>query len=59
MKQGGIRRLNIPANMAFVEGVGDGKPGPIPSGFGPRRQILTRIDRETWYFEIKMIKVKE
>jgi len=35
-----------------------GKPGPLPAGFGPRRQILTRLDREVWNFEIKMLKVK-
>ena len=58
MRAGGIRRLNIPPNVAFVEGVGDGKPGPMPADFGPRRQILTRIDREVWYFEIKLLKVK-
>jgi hypothetical protein len=58
MKVGGIRRITIPSNLAFVEGVGDGKPGPMPAGFGPRRQILTRIDTETWYFEIKLTKLK-
>ena len=58
MKTGGVRRINIPPKMAFVEGVGDDKPGPMPAGFGPRRQILTRLDREVWYFEIKIIKIK-
>jgi hypothetical protein len=58
MKAGGVRRMNIPPNVAFIEGVEDGKPGPLPAGFGPRRQILTRADREVWYFEIKMLKVK-
>ena len=59
MKPGGLRRINIPANKGFlVSGVGDDKPGPMPSGFGPRRQILTRIGSETWYFEIKVTKVK-
>lgn len=51
-------RMNIPPQLAFIEGVEDGKPGPIPAGFGPKRQILTRIDREVWYFEIKLLKVK-
>lgn len=59
MKVGGVRKLNTPANVAFVAGgVGDGKPGPMPAGFGPRRQILTRISTETWYWEIKLLKVK-
>eukprot|EP01035_Chromulina_nebulosa_P034212 gene34212-45883_t len=58
MRTGGVRRINIPPNMAFVDGVGDDKPGPMPYGFGPRRQVLTRMDREVWYFEVKMIKIK-
>eukprot|EP01035_Chromulina_nebulosa_P018502 gene18502-24219_t len=58
MRVGGIRRVNIPPKLAFVEGVEDGKPGPIPNGFGPRRQVLTRLDREVWYFEILLTKVK-
>jgi FKBP-type peptidyl-prolyl cis-trans isomerase len=58
MKVGGVRRMNIPPLMAFVAGVGDDKPGPMPAGFGPRRQIETRIDKEVWYFEIKVIKVR-
>ena len=58
MKVGGVRRMNIPPNMAFVSGVGDDKPGPMPAGFGPRRQIETRIDKEVWYFEIKVTKVR-
>ena len=58
MKVGGVRRMNIPPELAFVEGVGEGKPGPMPQGFGPQRQILTRIDKEVWYFEIKVTKIK-
>ena len=59
MKVGGIRRMNIPPNVAFTEGVGDDKPGPMPQGFGPRRQILTRIDKEVWYYEIQLVKVRQ
>lgn len=58
MKVGGVRRINVPPAYAFVEGVGDGKPGPMPAGFGPRRQIETRLDREVWYFEIKVTKLR-
>ena len=58
MKQGGVRRISIPPSAAFVGGVGDDKPGPMPAGFGPRRQILTRIDREVWFFEIQLTKVR-
>ena len=59
MQVGGVRRMNIPPGVAFTEGVGDDKPGPMPAGFGPRRQILTRIDKEVWYFEIQLVKVKQ
>ena len=59
MQVGGVRRMNIPPNVAFIEGVGDDKPGPMPAGFGPRRQILTRIDKEVWYYEIQLVKVKQ
>ena len=58
MRVGGVRRVNIPPGEAFTEGVGDDKPGPMPAGFGPRRQILTRIDREVWYFEVQLVKVR-
>ncbi len=39
MKQGGVRRLICPVNTAYVGGVDDGNPGPLPAGFGPRQQI--------------------
>lgn len=58
MRAGGVRRVNVPPKLAFVEGVEAGMPGPLPQDFGPKRQILTRMDRETWFFEIQMIKVK-
>ena len=58
MRVGGIRRLNIPPALAFTGGVEAGMPGPLPTDFGPKRQILTRLDREVWYFEIKLNKVK-
>lgn len=58
MKVGGVRRLSIPPSLAFVEGAGDNLPGPMPAEYGPRRQIATRKDRETWYFEIQVTKVR-
>jgi FKBP-type peptidyl-prolyl cis-trans isomerase len=39
MKAGGVRRLLIPPSLAYVEGLEDGKPGPLPAGFGPRQQM--------------------
>ena len=57
MKVGGVRQFKIPPSLAYRE-VGDDAPGPMPAGFGPRRQILTRIDNEVWYFQVKLLKVK-
>ena len=59
MKVGGVRRINIPPSLGYTEGVGDGKPGPMPAGFGPRRQIEVRKDKEVWYFELKLLKLKQ
>jgi FKBP-type peptidyl-prolyl cis-trans isomerase len=39
MAQGGVRRLLIPPSLAYVTGLEDGKPGPLPYGFGPRQQM--------------------
>ncbi len=39
MKVGGIRRIVMPPSLAFVEGVEDGMPGPIPVGFGPKQRV--------------------
>jgi hypothetical protein len=39
MKVGGVRRILIPPSLAYVEGLEDGKPGPLPAGFGPRQQM--------------------
>jgi hypothetical protein len=58
MKVGGVRRINIPSKLAYIEGVGDDKPGPMPAGYGPRRQILSRLDKEVWFFEIQLTKLK-
>eukprot|EP00607_Mallomonas_marina_P000752 CAMPEP_0182434440 /NCGR_PEP_ID=MMETSP1167-20130531/69834_1 /TAXON_ID=2988 /ORGANISM="Mallomonas Sp, Strain CCMP3275" /LENGTH=144 /DNA_ID=CAMNT_0024624323 /DNA_START=232 /DNA_END=666 /DNA_ORIENTATION=+ len=58
MRVGGVRRLLIPPELAFTQGVGDDKPGPMPSDFGPRRQISTRQDKEQWYVELQLVKVR-
>jgi FKBP-type peptidyl-prolyl cis-trans isomerase len=39
MKQGGTRRILIPPSLAYVDGLEDGKPGPLPTGYGPRQQM--------------------
>ena len=39
MKEGGVRRILIPPALAYVQGLENGKPGPLPNGFGPRQQM--------------------
>jgi FKBP-type peptidyl-prolyl cis-trans isomerase len=39
MKTGGVRRVLIPPSLAYVDGLEDGKPGPLPLGFGPKQQM--------------------
>lgn len=39
MKAGGVRRLLIPPSLAYVQGLEDGKQGPLPVGFGPKQQM--------------------
>mmetsp|Transcript_3324 Transcript_3324/g.4527 ORF Transcript_3324/g.4527 Transcript_3324/m.4527 type:complete len:252 (+) Transcript_3324:101-856(+) len=39
MRVGGVRRLLIPPSLAYVQGLEDDKPGPVPKGFGPKQQM--------------------
>jgi len=64
MKSGGTRRILIPPRLAWIGGIADGKPGPLPAGFGPRQQMRrvmeTRIDvpGEYIFLEVKVTKVR-
>lgn len=59
MRAGGVRRIVIPSDLAFTAGVDDASPGPVPAGFGPRRQIINMQNgKQNVYFEIKLTKVK-
>lgn len=59
MRAGGVRRIVIPYDLAFTAGVDDSSPGPVPAGFGPRRQIINiQNGKQNVYFEIKLTKVK-
>ena len=64
MKVGGIRRIVIPPSLAFVEGLEDGMPGPIPLGFGPkqriRRVMVNRMDvpDESFIIDVKATRVQ-
>ena len=64
MKVGGIRRIIIPPELAYVDGVEDGKPGPVPSGFGPKQRIrrvmilLKDIPGESLLLDVKATRVQ-
>ncbi len=64
MRAGGSRRILVPPSLAYVDGVDDGKPGPIPAGFGPRQQmrrvmeVRRDVPGEYIFLEIKVTKVR-
>lgn len=64
MKAGGTRRILIPPRLAYVQGVDDGLPGPIPAGFGPRQQmrrvmqVRKDVPGEYIFLEVKLTKVR-
>jgi FKBP-type peptidyl-prolyl cis-trans isomerase len=64
MRTGGTRRILIPPRLAYISGVDDGKPGPIPAGFGPRQQmrrvmeIRKDVPGEYIFLEVKVTKVR-
>jgi hypothetical protein len=63
MSQGSSRRLICPIPTTYVEGLKDGKPGPLPVGYGPKRQIervmtvRKDVPGEYIYFEIQVTRV--
>jgi FKBP-type peptidyl-prolyl cis-trans isomerase len=64
MRAGGTRRILIPPRLAYVQGVDEGKPGPIPAGFGPRQQmrrvmeVRRDVPGEYIFLEVKVSKVR-
>ncbi len=64
MKSGGSRRILIPPRLAYVAGVEDGKPGPIPAGFGPKQQmrrvmeVRRDVPGEYVFLEVKVTRVR-
>ncbi|KAL7536566.1 hypothetical protein ACHAWF_005495 [Thalassiosira exigua] len=64
MRSGGTRRILIPPRLAYVSGVDDGKPGPIPAGFGPRQQmrrvmeVRRDVPGEYIFLEVKVTRVR-
>jgi FKBP-type peptidyl-prolyl cis-trans isomerase len=64
MSVGGVRRLLIPPSLAYVQGLEDGKPGPLPKGFGPRQQmrrvqeVRKDVPGEYVYLEVQVTRVR-
>lgn len=64
MKVGGVRRLLLPPSLAYVDGLEDDKPGPVPQGFGPKQQMrrVMRVRKdvpgEYLFFEVQLTRVR-
>jgi FKBP-type peptidyl-prolyl cis-trans isomerase len=64
MSSGGVRRLLIPPSLAYVQGLEDGKPGPLPMGFGPRQQmrrvqeVRKDVPGEYIFLEVQVTRVR-
>jgi len=64
MKVGGVRRLLIPPSLAYVQGLDDGMPGPLPTGFGPRQQmrrvqtVRKDVPGEYIYLEVQLKRMR-
>jgi hypothetical protein len=54
----------IPPSLAYVDGLEDGKPGPLPIGFGPRQQmrrvqnVRNDVPGEYVYLEVQVTRVR-
>ena len=61
MKQGGTRRLVLPVKQAYTLPI-DKSPGPLPDGYGPRRQIERELQRQDpynyFYLEVEATRVR-
>ncbi|CAJ1942338.1 unnamed protein product [Cylindrotheca closterium] len=65
LRVGGIRRIVIPPSLAYVEGLRDNSPGPIPPDFGPRQRIQRvmnmikdDIPGESFLLDVKLTRVQ-
>lgn len=64
MKLNGVRRILMPPSLAYVEGLEDDKPGPIPIGFGPKQQmrrvqtVRKDVPGEYVFLEIQLTRVR-
>jgi len=64
MTIGGIRRIVIPPSLAYVDGLNENDPGPVPPGFGPKQRIRrvmeNRIDvpDESFLLDVKLTRIQ-
>jgi len=62
MRQGGTRRLVLPVKQAYTLPI-DKSPGPVPDGYGPRRQIERELQRQDpynyFYLEVEATRVRQ
>lgn len=64
MKVGGIRRIVIPPSLAYIEGLDDDSPGPVPVGFGPKQRIRRVMENrmevpdETFLLDVKLTRIQ-
>lgn len=65
MRVGGIRRIVLPLKLSYVEGVEDGKPGPVPKGFGPKQRVRRvmeflkdDIPGESFILDVKLTRIQ-
>lgn len=64
MKAGGTRRVLIPPRLAYVKGLEDNLPGPMPAGYGPRQQmrriqkIRADVPGEYIFLEVQLTRVR-
>jgi hypothetical protein len=62
MRQGGVRRLVLPVKAAYSLPL-EKSGGPVPSDFGPRRQIERELQKDPavrnfFFFEVEATRVK-
>lgn len=61
---GSIRRIVIPPDFAYVDGVDDDCRGPLPRGFGPRQRIrrvmtlLKDVPGESILLDVKVTRIQ-
>jgi FKBP-type peptidyl-prolyl cis-trans isomerase len=64
MREGGVRRILMPPTLAYVDGLDDGMPGPLPHGYGPRQQmrrvqnIRKDVPGEYVYMEVQVTRIR-